>query len=530
MKKIFVQITVFLTCFLFTGSVWATTRYIATTGNDTTGNGTFATPWKTLTKATSTASADGDTIIIGDGVYDEASYVQPSRKNLTFLPTTDYGCTIKAASGTDRVLHLNRISAGGSQYTFGKIIIDAQNTQVACISTDGGNTIDTLTFNGTALKNPTSFIFNLVKVSNLVMDSEWSTVCTGAAYIRYHQNSAGNCSITNGTATVTGATGALVTAIDYGPSVPACNLVISGNTFNVTTAAAGTPVDGIWASGGTTYSIFNNTININTATTSTAVHVYLHASISATACNIYNNNYVSGSGTGGYGIAVGSDSDTSPSGANTISGVVIYNNQVSKVNHGIFCGWVTGAKVFGNVVKNGVIGVIGKHTTTSEFSKNIVVGGALTSGGLRSKGGTNDVFRENSVFLDSGKSSYGMNVDAAAVNIIMKNNFIYANDNNILKLVKVEDTSTATFSDNVYWSGSAPPANAWEYQTVMYQTIAAWQAAGYDVRSVYAKSSPYNSVIDTTSRAVNSAGIQISGAPVRNMNPAFGPALNSQKW
>ena len=44
------------------------TYYIATTGNDTTGNGSSGNPWATISKAF-TSSADGDTIVCAAGTY-----------------------------------------------------------------------------------------------------------------------------------------------------------------------------------------------------------------------------------------------------------------------------------------------------------------------------------------------------------------------------------------------------------------------------------------------------------------------------
>ena len=47
------------------------TFYISTTGNDTTGNGSLSSPWKTLFKATSTVSSIGDIIHVNAGTYTE---------------------------------------------------------------------------------------------------------------------------------------------------------------------------------------------------------------------------------------------------------------------------------------------------------------------------------------------------------------------------------------------------------------------------------------------------------------------------
>jgi len=56
--------------FLATGS-FAATYYISPSGNDATGNGSQANPWKSLYKATSAAKIAGDIIHVGQGTYTE---------------------------------------------------------------------------------------------------------------------------------------------------------------------------------------------------------------------------------------------------------------------------------------------------------------------------------------------------------------------------------------------------------------------------------------------------------------------------
>jgi hypothetical protein len=59
------------------------TRYISTTGNDTTGDGTEGNPWATIAKAYA-SSASGDTIVAAAGTY--AMYGQQAwQKNLTLI-------------------------------------------------------------------------------------------------------------------------------------------------------------------------------------------------------------------------------------------------------------------------------------------------------------------------------------------------------------------------------------------------------------------------------------------------------------
>ena len=58
--------------FIAVGSGQAATFYISPSGNDTTGNGSSGTPWKTADKAWATGFVAGDTLILKDGLYDYA--------------------------------------------------------------------------------------------------------------------------------------------------------------------------------------------------------------------------------------------------------------------------------------------------------------------------------------------------------------------------------------------------------------------------------------------------------------------------
>ena len=54
------------------GSAGSTTIYVATTGNDNTGNGTSGSPYKTIKKAAEAATA-GTTVLVREGTYLEHS-------------------------------------------------------------------------------------------------------------------------------------------------------------------------------------------------------------------------------------------------------------------------------------------------------------------------------------------------------------------------------------------------------------------------------------------------------------------------
>ena len=53
------------------------TYYVATTGNDTTGDGSFSLPWKTIGKAASVMVA-GDTTYIRGGTYNVTGSITPA--------------------------------------------------------------------------------------------------------------------------------------------------------------------------------------------------------------------------------------------------------------------------------------------------------------------------------------------------------------------------------------------------------------------------------------------------------------------
>jgi hypothetical protein len=67
MKKTFLTILLFISCFANAG-----TFYISPLGNDATGNGTAAAPWKTLKKATTAVTTPGDIIHVNAGTYSES--------------------------------------------------------------------------------------------------------------------------------------------------------------------------------------------------------------------------------------------------------------------------------------------------------------------------------------------------------------------------------------------------------------------------------------------------------------------------
>lgn len=494
------------------------TKYISTTGNDTTGDGSINNRWATLTKAV-TSCANGDTIILGDGLYDEAAAVIPTRKNLTILPETDYGCTVRAATGTTRVFHCPRVSVGGSAYVFGKIILDANNAQANCVTVDSVDVVDSITFNGTKLLSPTTSFVSCTKLSNLTMNQGWVASATGSANFSLTPSSAGTYDITDGSVSVAAAAGASFQAVLYMPSMTGCEIRFEHNTVSVV-SAAGTAVTGFYGKGGTGYLVADNSISVGGTTASaTGVLISAHATIAVDSCVITNNTGSAGTVTPvGYGVGIGDDADAGPINANSISGIRVSGNTLNNFNHGVFLGWVTSGRAYGNKVNGSVIGVIGKHTITCEFFHNVVNKGVLTSGALRSKAGNADNFSNNTAVLAAGVSSIGIMATDSSTGVKASNNIIVADGSSVANIVRVDVGSDAAFNGNCYWVGATPAADAWLYQGTGYTTLAAWFVAARDTESIYINPTLHGLFVSKSSPCA-AAGIQIIGAHVMPARP-----------
>ena len=118
-----------------------TALYVATTGNDTTGNGTSSAPFKTISKAVEVAPYISSVIInIAAGTYTESSYIYIDNKHISFVGTGNI--TIK--NTTNYVFEIVK----GSIVVFnGNITIEAPSDKNAIIIRDshlmnvGGNMI-----------------------------------------------------------------------------------------------------------------------------------------------------------------------------------------------------------------------------------------------------------------------------------------------------------------------------------------------------------------------------------------------------
>jgi parallel beta-helix repeat protein len=99
MKRIISALIVFLLSYLiFLDSAYATTYYVATTGNDLS-SGTENAPWKTIQKAANTLVA-GDTVYIRSGTYNERLVPKNSGTATNYITYTSYPSETAVLDGT----------------------------------------------------------------------------------------------------------------------------------------------------------------------------------------------------------------------------------------------------------------------------------------------------------------------------------------------------------------------------------------------------------------------------------------------
>jgi parallel beta-helix repeat protein len=249
-----------------------TTRYVRKTGDDTTGDGTTGTPWLTIHKGLTSISA-GDTLLIGDGTYEENSASGYLMVNQSFASVT----TVRSESGSAAAVIVTNasgtsyntlISTAGGKITFeditftmkvntgdqGALRIARANTIVfnRCIFRSlsgaalryglyivdtGGLTITNVTCNdctftstGGTNGNGCFVSKGAGTVSNIAFNN-----CTGNAGNQSLALTAGtNITVTGGTYTNAGA----IIAVSFGTDTDSSALTITGSITGATVSSA----------------------------------------------------------------------------------------------------------------------------------------------------------------------------------------------------------------------------------------------------------------------------------------------------
>ena len=138
----------FLALCIFTISQ-AATYYISPSGNDATGTGTAANPWRTLAKATSTVTAAGNIIHVTAGTYTETQQI-----NLAV------GVSIEGEGATTTIIN----STVTGQWSLFLSLDSPQDT-------NGNQSISGVTFDGGYVSESNNKTNSLRNVSDILFSS-----------------------------------------------------------------------------------------------------------------------------------------------------------------------------------------------------------------------------------------------------------------------------------------------------------------------------------------------------------------------
>lgn len=457
---------------LASASAGATVWYVSNStangwslGSDAASGLTTGAPKLTFSGAQSSAS-NGDTIIFNDGTYSPASITVT--KSVSLVPLHDYAVTL-TSSDASRTVYVT-----ASDVTIGALIIDTNGVGGSGVQTDNA-TRTGLVLDGTRIVADGNY--GLYVHFGVTLSGEWSiktpageSLATAAIYLS-----------TGGVGSVyTISGGEIDVVLDEGigiqanVSVAGAALSVSGTAISVATVSSGQIGRLIYSSGCETVSISGvvGRVDVSSIPFGVSVPSRLGAAVSASV----SGNTLTASAinpSGGGGIMIGDDSN--PADDHTISGAV-EGNTITGFNHGIMLGFVTEASAKRNLVRDVTIGIISKNSIRSLIAGNIILGGALSGGALRSKGDTDSTFTNNTVVLDAagGVGYLGQenpDTSTGSTGVSVKNNAVYASANVVM--VSVNVGSDASFESNDWHS---PSGLVFTYQGASYTAVAAWNA------------------------------------------------------
>lgn len=314
-------------------SSWLHTIYVATTGNDTTGTGSQAAPYLTLTKAMTVAVA-GDGILLGNGTYAENTggnnYWQINNKNyadwLTIEPDLGeagdvtilgaanavYNTIIQGTSGKIHFKWLKFSAYAGSRYPFyigGNVsnikLTDCQtlgvdNTWTGISIQGAGYTVSNLTFTNLTVNKPaTGATFQGVDIDGHI--TNYSNIAfidcaIDAIYDGFNVGACGSLTITGGSITSVGSAGAvgLRLAGVSGFVASGCTITSTNGSAisseNANNVASLTSCTIIGKANGIALSTGTNTITMDTCTitVSAGIGINFGTAVFATTANFTN--------------------------------------------------------------------------------------------------------------------------------------------------------------------------------------------------------------------------------------------------
>ena len=442
-------------------------------------------PWLTLDKAVESAPS-GSVIALNDGTYTAATYYHIV-KSLEII-AENRGQAVLKQNGQARVIHLRDTSGGDRTLRLSGLVIDGEDQTTHTIDL-GGNDTDTvkLILHRCEVKGGKTWsVYTGNQLSDVeVWDSEFnSSYSTHRSHIEMDNVASGGLYVNGLTARGSSSAASAV-------SVVSISAIASGVSCHLARLDIERPTD----SAGLVRCVYilnidnavveNSYISVTSETSDAAGVVIESRSASLTAnyaavryCEVDHNAY------GGYGIIVGRDGSGDGDGNQNYASV--HNNTVNggpnqtTPIHGLMLGFGIGGEVYDNTVTGCGLATIAKAHSGGEFYNNTI--SEFGDQAIRAKGSSDTEWHDNTIAVSSGFLGTPVYIDADSVDsdsILITDNVINVNAAPT-RIVFVADDNTATFSGNTYNINTSLSADSWEYQSTMYQTLAAWKAVEPD--------------------------------------------------
>lgn len=502
------------------------TFYVATTGNDTTGDGSVGNPYATPSKAHSVA-ADGDTIEIADGTYVEASYIT-FNKAVTFHGASKLGTIIESLNGS-RIFYFNNSkvrvvsnltlrntsAVGGPAYlaqsagaslnlttTFSNVYLNnGRTTTIILGAGDYGITLSACSIS-VSISTLSSILDVNAPAGSITVDGCDITVTSGAnasmngLFRQSAKATAGKLTITDNTFSID--KGVYTIRFPLGGFEDAD---VSRNTFSVISAAFTRPV--ILLTDFKTVGVCSDNIITISATTATSIPIQIQSTGEVCVWTL-EDNIVTTNNPDSYGILLGGESNAQ-SIIGAFDGSIVRGNEVygsARSNaaligqcHGIMIGTNKNIIFEDNLVQGCGYGAVlkisaseGDDTWTSGYLKNNKFINCTYP--FRNKGNKNVKFVNNLIYDDVGitNTAFAITENGSgelASGALLRNNVIV-----LLVSGKVFNFTDATYatldSDRncVYLGGTATIGT--KFPTVDYDTLQEWKdGTNQDRNSLY---------------------------------------------
>lgn len=461
----------------------ATNGYVV--GADANAGTSKAAPKLTL-DAAMTAAANGDTIILNDGVYTSGTFFNV-QKGLTLLPETDYGAVLKRTGAQSRVMNVNYAGA----VTLGKLVLDAEgNANTAPLTSSAAASITTLSLLGTKLKdagngaaaaNLSSTALNLI-VRDAVIQGDFPSGGIRATLLASGFQDIDGLTFDN-------SAGAGSSSASCGPLM--LFATVAGVTMHVRR------VSGVFKTTGSGNAAIitrgvrgiverNRGLRIVGSDGSAAIIRCENTTVQADNIVVRYNQ-----GTqecpGQYLIIVGTDA--AGANDNKTNYPHVYRNDVAgsgtaSLMHGIMFGNIKGGVMFCNRVRKAAIPLLSKLQTERAYidDNDVDESPTNTSGCLRAKGSLNVDFVGNRVRMGAGNLNPPVVINqdptiptfAAGVSVIGNHFYCPVQMDTAGVVGGASDTSDGAFLLN-NWQAPSYGANAWLIGSTYYSTLPAWQ-------------------------------------------------------